>query len=83
MSRQSDASPETPEPQPPLLRVVRGTPSDEELAALVTVVASLAAGATAGSRPTARPEWNTLHRLVRPPLHAGPGAWRSSGLPTR
>ncbi|MBA2508587.1 MAG: acyl-CoA carboxylase subunit epsilon, partial [Nocardioidaceae bacterium] len=44
---------------PPLLRVVRGEPTDEELAAVVTVVAAvLARAAAAGERAAApRSAW--------------------------
>ena len=65
--------------QQPLLRVVRGDATPEEVAALVAVVASLGAPA-APARPR-RPEWNAPHRLVRRPLHPGPGGWRASALP--
>jgi len=62
-----------------LLRVVKGDPSAEELAALVAVVASLGGPAAAPARRT--PEWNHNRRMQRVVLRAGPGAWRSSGLP--
>ncbi|HET7071988.1 MAG TPA: acyl-CoA carboxylase subunit epsilon [Nocardioides sp.] len=63
----------------PFLRIVKGEPTPEELAAVVTVLASLGGPAAAPPRPTA--EWNTprrLHRLAQP---HGPGGWRASGLP--
>jgi hypothetical protein len=63
----------------PLLRVVRGEPSAEELAALVAVVASL--GAPAAAPPRRTPEWNANRRMQRPALRAGRGAWRASSLP--
>ena len=63
----------------PLLRVVKGDPSAEELAALVAVVASL--GAPAAGPPRRTPEWNHNRRMQRVMLRAGPGAWRASGLP--
>ncbi|GAB3992395.1 acyl-CoA carboxylase subunit epsilon [Nocardioides marmoraquaticus] len=61
----------------PLLRVVKGDPTPEELAALVAVVAAAASG---GEEPPAprRSEWSARHRLVRTPLQHGPGAWRAS-----
>jgi acyl-CoA carboxylase epsilon subunit len=69
----------TPDP-PPLLRVVRGTPDDAELAAVVAVVASRAVPA---AEPGARPlsVWAARSRMVRPPLRPGPGAWRASAWP--
>jgi hypothetical protein len=63
----------------PLLRVVAGDPSPEELAALVAVLASLSGSSAPPRRPVAA--WNAprrLHRVVHP---HGPGAWRASGLP--
>jgi hypothetical protein len=63
----------------PALRVVKGEPSAEELAALVAVVASLGAPAAAPPRRTA--EWNATRRLQRVVLRCGVGAWRASGLP--
>ena len=65
--------------QRPALRVVKGEPSVEELAALVAVVASLSAPASASPRRT--PEWNATRRLQRVVLRYGAGAWRASGLP--
>jgi hypothetical protein len=62
------------------LRVVRGNPSDEEVAALVAVVASLGA-APEESAPEPRSAWSSRRSLVREPLAHGPGAWRASGYP--
>jgi hypothetical protein len=64
----------------PLLRVVRGTPSDEELAALTAVVLSLSGGAD--DVPAPPPSlWRDRAALVHAPLVAGRGAWRASALP--
>lgn len=64
----------------PLLRVVRGEPSDEELAALTAVIAA-AASQPAPEPPAPRSAWaDPAHRL-RTPLRPGPGAWRASALP--
>ena len=63
----------------PFLRVVKGDPTPEELAALVAVLASL--GDSPPAPPRRTPEWNAprrLHRVVHP---HGPGGWRASGLP--
>ena len=63
----------------PYLRVVKGDPTPEELAALVTVLASL--GGPAAEAPPERREWNAawrMHQVVHAP---GPGGWRSSALP--
>jgi hypothetical protein len=66
-------------PARPLLRVVRGDPSPEELAALVAVVTSR--GAPAEPEPAPPSRWATRSAQLRRPLPHGPGAWRASGLP--
>jgi Acyl-CoA carboxylase epsilon subunit len=67
------------------LRVVRGDPSDEEIAALVAALAVAAAtrdGAGAQEPRTAvRNTWNEKSRLMRQPVHPSAGGWRRSGLP--
>ena len=58
----------------PLLRVVGGgQPTDEELAALVSAVATLAAAGDRQKTPPSR--WNDRQGQLRRPLHPGPGAW--------
>ncbi len=68
-----------PDERAPLLRVVRGVPTADELAALVAVVAGRAAGQ---SPPAAAP---LARRWGRPVLRGMPapgrGAWQASGLP--
>ncbi|MDQ4055694.1 MAG: acyl-CoA carboxylase subunit epsilon [Actinomycetota bacterium] len=63
----------------PLLRVVNGDATPEEIAALVAVLASLGGGDAPAPRRT--PEWSAHHRKLRTTLPHGPGGWRSSGLP--
>jgi hypothetical protein len=65
----------------PLLRVVRGAPDDDELAALTAVVAGLASETPRPSRAAPRSRWADRTALVRQPLPSGPDAWRASGLP--
>ncbi len=65
----------------PLLRVVKGTPDDYQLAALTAVIAGLASAAPAEDKPAARSEWANPARRVRRPLQHGSGAWRASGFP--
>ena len=64
----------------PHLRVVKGNPSDEELAALVAVVTTLGAGEEE-STPDRQSAWSDRRVMVREPLAHGPGAWRASGFP--
>jgi len=64
----------------PLLSVVRGEPTPEQLAALIAVVTARAADSV--DEPIAtpqRPLWATP--VLRAPLFHGPGAWCASGLP--
>ncbi|HEY3604841.1 MAG TPA: acyl-CoA carboxylase subunit epsilon [Sporichthyaceae bacterium] len=61
----------------PVLRIVRGEPSDEELAALLAVVAARS-GAVVESEPEVPSAWRDRGALLRKPLHPGPGAWRAS-----
>ena len=64
-------------PDPPLLRVVAGNPTAEELAAVLVVLAGRAPPAP---DPAARVDgWSAYWRTLRAPLVAGPGAWRRSG----
>jgi len=60
----------------PLLRVVRGEPTAEELAALVAVVTARSA---AGPEAAPRSAWTDRALLVRRCPAPGPGAWRTSG----
>jgi hypothetical protein len=64
----------------PLLRVVRGEPTPDELAALTVVVAALSQG-----RPRRPPAtvgaWASPAGLMRRPLPVGPGGWVAAGRP--
>ncbi|WP_299952305.1 acyl-CoA carboxylase subunit epsilon [uncultured Modestobacter sp.] len=66
--------------QTPLLQVLRGEPSAEELAALTVVVASLSQRRPR-RRPTPVGAWAERADVLRRPLLAGPGGWRASGRP--
>jgi acyl-CoA carboxylase epsilon subunit len=66
----------------PVIAVVAGSPTTEEIAALVAVLRALAGPASApGAGRTIRSEWSARSRLVRQPLARGPGGWRASALP--
>jgi hypothetical protein len=59
------------------VRIVRGVPTDEELAALVGVLRSLPSGTPVTPVPEGR--WA---RSARPgALEHGPAAWRAAALP--
>ena len=72
------STPDTPQ-GPPALRIVRGEPTAEELAALVTVLAA----ASGGGEPTGPagpvPQWAPPARLLRAPV--APTGWWESALP--
>jgi len=66
---------------PRVLRLVRGSATPEELAAVVAVVMARAGGAPApAGPPPARSRWSSGAGLRRP-LPSGPGAWRAVYAP--
>jgi hypothetical protein len=67
----------------PFLYVVRGEPTQAELAAVVTVLAARAAASARARRPVSavRSTWSDRSRLMRASVSPGPGAWRRSALP--
>jgi hypothetical protein len=71
----------TPEERRALFRVVRGAPSDVEVAALAVVLAAVAASPRPEVRPVVRTAWNDPAARLRRPLTVGPGAWRTSTWP--
>lgn len=72
----------TPEERRAAFRIVRGTPSDEEVAALAVVLAAVAsAGAARPNGPLSANQWSDPQARLRTPLHPGPGAWRASAWP--
>jgi acyl-CoA carboxylase epsilon subunit len=66
----------------PILRVVRGDATPEEIAALVAVLLARSAGAEAsGPARSVSGPWTDRSGQIRRPLAPGPGAWRRSALP--
>jgi hypothetical protein len=65
---------------PPVLSVIRGEPTPDELAALLVVLANRrqARPADSAKRPSL---WSSPGQTLHAPLFPGPGAWRASGLP--
>jgi hypothetical protein len=63
----------------PAFRVVRGTPTAEDLAALVGVLWARRAGAAPAPAPI--PSRWRASALPATGLHPGRGAWRASALP--
>jgi acyl-CoA carboxylase epsilon subunit len=72
--------PQDSPPTGPVVSVLRGEPTPDELAALLVVLASRqpARGAEPGVRLSL---WSSRGRAFGAPLFPGAGAWRSSGLP--
>jgi Acyl-CoA carboxylase epsilon subunit len=66
------------EPGRPVLRIVRGEPTPEELAALTAVLAAAAGGGEEPEPERPRSLWADRTSLVRRPLVPGRGAWRAS-----
>ena len=66
----------------PLLRVVRGDATPEEIAALVAVLAARGGESDAPAQPRSfKNAWSDRSRLLRRPPATVPGAWRTSALP--
>jgi hypothetical protein len=63
------------------LRVVKGDPTPEELAALITVVAARSAAPAAAPEGERASNWATYWRNARQPFRPGPGQWRASAHP--
>ena len=63
----------------PRFRVVKGQPTDEELAAVVAVLEALAA--RPGPEPVAPPTsgWAAYWRTLRAPVPPGPSGWQAAG----
>ncbi len=60
------------------LRVVKGEPTDEELAAVIAVLTSVIAKEAAKARPTST--WQDNARKMRTPSPTGLSGWRNSAL---
>ena len=68
---------ETPAPGAPLLSVVKGQPTAEELAALAAVVLSLGGGEPEPENKPSVRHWVRRQQLRLAPT-PGPGAWKRS-----
>jgi hypothetical protein len=72
-----------PAPDPaPVLAIVRGDPSAEEIGAVVAVLAArMAPAGETRARYAIGSQWSARSRLLRAPLPRSPGGWRASALP--
>lgn len=77
MSEANELEAAAPEPQKPILRVVKGDLTAEELAALVAVVAARGSAGAPQKKPL-RSEWGHPARAVRGVHRPGTDAWRRS-----
>jgi Acyl-CoA carboxylase epsilon subunit len=75
-------------PGAPLLAVVRGDASAEEIAALTAVLAAKSAAAARAAAASSAADrgrrafgWASRRAMLRKPLSHGPGAWRASARP--
>jgi hypothetical protein len=80
--RREERAPSERVSERPVLRVVRGEPTEHELAALVSVLAARAAArASAVDTPAHPSAWGAPAARLRRPVYPGQGAWRRSALP--
>ncbi|GAB3679311.1 acyl-CoA carboxylase epsilon subunit [Angustibacter aerolatus] len=70
---------EQPDATPPALRVVRGTPSPEELVAVVAVLAARGGAPEPARAP--RPQWSDPSRTLRGGVAPSRVGWRARHLP--
>ncbi len=62
----------------PVLRIISGNPTPEEIAAVTVVLTALSGGGGAPAEPAELGGWSDLSLRLRRPLPPGPGAWRNS-----
>jgi hypothetical protein len=67
------------EPVRPALRVVSGSPTPEELAALTAIVTAASGGGDEPAPAARRGGWSDPSRQHRTMLAPGPNGWRSAG----
>ncbi len=66
----------------PPLRVISGTASAQEIAALVAVLAAASGDGDTESAAVAPSSWSSPARAMRAELTPGPGAWTASAWPS-
>jgi len=67
--------------QRPVLRVIAGSPTPDEVGVVVAVLSAVSAAGATVPRPLGLGSWsNRARRLGRRPA-PGPTTWRDSGLP--
>ena len=89
VSADADPDPDLDPPPGPVLRVVRGSASAPEIAALTAVLLAIVSGGSEGSagsredglRRGGEAAWGNRSALLRRSLPPGPHAWRASSRP--
>ncbi|HVD18890.1 MAG TPA: acyl-CoA carboxylase subunit epsilon [Propionibacteriaceae bacterium] len=71
----------SPDDQDPLFSVVKGSPTEDELAAVMAVLTAQFAQQRQEAATPGRSGWSAYWRSVRSPIQPGPSAWRMSGRP--
>jgi len=61
--------------------VVKGSPTEDELEAVMTVLTARFARQRQEQATPTRSGWSAYWRSVRGPIQPGPSAWRMSGRP--
>lgn len=65
----------------PVLRVVAGSPTPEQVAVVVAVLSAVAASAGPAPEPVRLRNWSDRARMLGRRPVPGPTTWRDSGLP--
>jgi hypothetical protein len=81
MSHSVEAAGQTSEQARPLLHVVKGAPTDDEVAALTAVVAALASARPVAPAAGTTSRWADPASRLRLAPRPGPTGWRTSGYP--
>jgi len=71
----------SPDDQDPLFSVVKGSPTEDELAAVMAVLTAQFAQQRQEAATPGRSGWSAYWRSVRSPIQPGPSAWRMSWRP--
>ena len=61
------------------IRVLAGTPTDTELAIVISLLSHLPEASVGQANPPSH--WSNKAAMMRPVIAAGPGAWRASTFP--
>lgn len=67
--------------QGPVLRIVAGNPTPEEVAVVVSVLSAVASSSSSPPEPIQLRSWTSKARRLRTWANPGPTRWRDSGLP--